>query len=330
MEDLGIFSVMLAIEMLEVTVNTVSKAAMKRGMNNFVFIMKRTLPPLTYWSIGLLFVAGFFSCTIQMLKFFGIAYSSPTLASVMSDLVPAFTFILAVFCRMENFDYKANSTQVKSYGTLVSITGALIITLYKGQPIINNHPNFPENLLSSEQFDWIFGGVLLAAFSCMLSFHHIVLTWLIREYPAELMVVLIRSMIVSVLSVPAVLISEKDPKAWRLGLNMELLAIGCSAVFTGCFRSVIHIWAMKKKGPVYVAMFKPLEIVFAVLMGIAFLGDSLYLGSVIGAAVVVIGFYAVIWGKTEEEKVKENCKVDGFVSDSPEVPLLQNRGMDRQ
>lgn len=35
---------------------------------------------------------------------------------------------------------------------------------------------------------------------------------------------------------------------------------------------------MAKKGPLYVAMFKPLGIVFAVIMGITFLGDSIYLG----------------------------------------------------
>jgi len=35
---------------------------------------------------------------------------------------------------------------------------------------------------------------------------------------------------------------------------------------------------MGKKGPLYVAMFKPIGIVFAAIMGISFLGDSLYLG----------------------------------------------------
>lgn len=39
------------------------------------------------------------SSTVQMLKAFGIGYSSPTMASVMSDLLPAFTFVLAVICR---------------------------------------------------------------------------------------------------------------------------------------------------------------------------------------------------------------------------------------
>ncbi|KAL2639584.1 hypothetical protein GLYMA_06G197900v4 [Glycine max] len=65
---------------------------------------------------------------------------------------------------------------------------------------------------------------------------------------------------------------------------------------------------MSKKGPLYVAMFKPIGLIFAVIMGIGFLGGSIYLGSVLGAAIAVIGFYAIIWGKSQEQ-AKEECEV---------------------
>ena len=45
-----------------------------------------------------------------------------------------------------------------------------------------------------------------------------------------------------------------------------------------------------------------------------------------GAAIVVIGFYAVIWGKTQE-KVEEDCTVYNSESYNDEVPLLQNKKM---
>ncbi|RZC18109.1 WAT1-related protein At3g28050-like isoform X1 [Glycine soja] len=380
MKELGLVSMMLMAELLDVIVNTLSKAAMKKGMNDFVFIMysnafaaclllllalffyrKRTLPPLSCNTLGLFLVVGmlrylftslsynynlsfmkefmvlrvpFFSlclascsCINQSIKFFGIGYSSPTLASALSDLVPAFTFILAVIFRMEKLDWKANSTLAKSIGTVVSIAGALLLSLYKGQAIINNNPPFklfPQKLVSSMQFDWVFGALLLAAHSCFLSINYILLTRIVREYPAELVVVLSRIALTSILSVPAALISVKDLKALRLGFNMELIAIGCSAIFVLSFRGVIHIWIMGKRGPVYVAMFKPLEIVFAVILGVTFLGDSLYIGSVIGAAIIVVGFYAVIWGKSQE-KVEEDCTVCSSESYDNEVPLLQNK-----
>lgn len=42
--------------------------------------------------------------------------------------------------------------------------------------------------------------------------------------------------------------------------------------------NAVHTWVLRIKGPVYVAMFKPLSIVIAVALGVIFLGDTLYLG----------------------------------------------------
>ncbi|KAG5052131.1 hypothetical protein JHK87_004329 [Glycine soja] len=89
------------------------------------------------------------------------------------------------------------------------------------------------------------------------------------------------------------------------------------AIFGVSLRIIVHIWVMSKKGPLYVAMFKSIGIIFVVIMGIAFLGGSIYLGSVLGAAIAVIGFYAVIWGKSQEQ-AKEECEVyDDSESYSP-------------
>jgi len=121
-------------------------------------------------------------------------------------------------------------------------------------------------------------------------------------------------------------------------------------------RSVVYAWACGKKGPVYVAMFSPLEIVIALAMGIVFLGDTIYLGryvhayiyiarnsvrflvtnklldfdslcSVIGAAIIAIGFYAVIWGQAQEETM--SCEKHGTCSIvSSEAALLLYKSKD--
>ncbi|KAG4925063.1 hypothetical protein JHK87_050603 [Glycine soja] len=324
MKDLGVVAILLSVEFFDVIVYTVSKAAMKKDMNDSVFVMYSNafatclLLPITFI---------FYSCSVQMLRFFGIGYCSPTLATAMSDLIPAFTFILAIVFRMEKLDWKTKSTRAKSIGTLVSIVGALIITLYKGQAVIKNHPSnklFPKKHVSSEQFDWVLGAMLLAGHSFVLSLLFIVQTWIIRNYPTELVIVLTRGTLVAMLSIPPSLISVTDLKDLRLGFDVNLIAIAF------------------QKGPLYVAMFKPIGIIFAVIMGIAFLGDSIYLGrhtflsclnhkknwSVLGAAIVVIGFYVVIWGKSQEQ-AKEECEVyDDSESYSPVVPLLKNKRME--
>jgi hypothetical protein len=50
-------------------------------------------------------------------------------------------------------------------------------------------------------------------------------TWVIRDYPAELMFALLRCTFVTILSTIIALIAEKDPNAWKLNFNMELICI---------------------------------------------------------------------------------------------------------
>ncbi|KOM48600.1 hypothetical protein LR48_Vigan07g230400 [Vigna angularis] len=96
MREWGVVALLLSIEFLDVIVYTLSKAAMKKGMNDFVFVMySNALASCLLLPLTLLF----HSCSVQMLRFFGIGFSSPTLATAMSDLIPAFTFILAIFFR---------------------------------------------------------------------------------------------------------------------------------------------------------------------------------------------------------------------------------------
>ncbi|KAG6713324.1 hypothetical protein I3842_05G145700 [Carya illinoinensis] len=292
----GATVVMVIVEFLDVGLNTVSKAAMTRGMSEFVFVTKSSLPPLTWSILGGLFVTSTISCSVQILKALGISYSSPTMASVAYDLIPAFTFILAIISGVK-------SSRARCIGTIALITGALT------RVEVGQH-------FSTMQSNWLLGGFVLASGSFLLALKFNIQTRIIREYPAELIVALIRCIFVAIVSAIISLIAEKDPNAWKLSLNMELIAIGYS----------VTLWACREKGPVYVAMFKPLDIFIAVVMGVTFLRDTLHLGSVIGAAIIVPGFYAVIWGQAHlEKKPVEDHPISSLELSSPRVPLLQNK-----
>ncbi|KAB1211738.1 hypothetical protein CJ030_MR6G023247 [Morella rubra] len=71
-----------------------------------------------------------------------------------------------------------------------------------------------------------------------------------------------------------------------------------------CFITVVHTWGLHLKGPVYISIFRPLSIAIAAAMNVMFLGETLYLGSVVGAILISVGFYGVIWGKAKEEEEK--------------------------
>ncbi|XP_023638072.1 WAT1-related protein At3g28050 [Capsella rubella] len=73
-----------------------------------------------------------------------------------------------------------------------------------------------------------------------------------------------------------------DLGVWKIKPNIALVSIVCSGLFGSCINNTIHTWALRIKGPLFVAMFKPLSIAIAVAMGVIFLRDSLYIGSLIG------------------------------------------------
>lgn len=66
---------------------------------------------------------------------------------------------------MEKVAIKSLSTQAKVLGTIVSISGAFIVTLYIGPPIIialRSSHSLHQTLKSSDQ-SWAIGGLLLTA-----------------------------------------------------------------------------------------------------------------------------------------------------------------------
>ncbi|PNX56835.1 auxin-induced protein 5ng4-like, partial [Trifolium pratense] len=62
----------------------------------------RVVPPLSFSIIWKSVLLGAIGCASQILGYIGINYSSPTLASAIANLVPAFTFMLAVTFRFDN------------------------------------------------------------------------------------------------------------------------------------------------------------------------------------------------------------------------------------
>ncbi|XP_017417155.1 WAT1-related protein At5g40240 isoform X2 [Vigna angularis] len=181
------FIAMVAIECSNVGVNILFKAATQKGLGYYAFIaysylisvlfLLLPLPFVFRWSRGLpqlnlslifrIFLLGVIGVAAQLCGYKGLNYTSPTLASALSNLIPAFTFILAVIFRMEKVALRSSSTQAKILGSSVSILGALIVLLYKGSIILStSSPTLSPTPLSpmgsTSQTNWVLGGSLLA------------------------------------------------------------------------------------------------------------------------------------------------------------------------
>uniref|UniRef100_K7K1J7 WAT1-related protein n=1 Tax=Glycine max TaxID=3847 RepID=K7K1J7_SOYBN len=181
----------------------VIKVAMTDGINKYVmvvyslalstilllpfalFLHRSERPPLTFSALCSFFLLAFFGSSGQIMAYVGIDLSSPTLASAMLNLIPAFTFILALIFRMEEVHWKHSSSQAKFLGTIVSIAGAFVVILYKGPPIFKTHlSNSSNKFLFSQQLNWILGGMFCAGDSIVCSLWYIYQASVAYKYPA--------------------------------------------------------------------------------------------------------------------------------------------------
>jgi len=137
-------------------------------------------------------------------------------------------------------------------------------------------------------------------------------------------VVFLYNLCATIISAPVCLLAEANTSAWRLRPDITLVAIIYSGFAGSCLSAVVHTWGLHLKGPVYISIFKPLSIVIAAAMGVIFLGDALYLGSVVGATILSVGFYAVIWAKAKEEESSEKCFGTLGSSFAVKTPLLKS------
>ncbi|KAL7110277.1 hypothetical protein ACP275_05G014900 [Erythranthe tilingii] len=307
----------------------ISKRAMATGMTNYTFVAysnalaalillplslllhrSSTRPPLTFSLVWGFFSLGVLGCLAQLTGYTGINYTSAAFASAMLNLIPGFTFILAVIFGMEKLACRSSSFLAKAIGTVVSIAGAFVVTLYKGPQILTLHSSSKLNYTNFyiPQSNWIIGGLFLAADCAVASGYIIVQALILAKYPAELIIVFFYCFFAAILSTIVSLVVDRDLSAWALQPNIRLFAVLYSGIFGSAFQVGVTAWCLHKKGPLFVAMFHPLGIVIAASLGIIFLGDILYLGILVGSIIIVIGFYSVMWGKASEVKVVENSE----------------------
>ncbi|CAI0379678.1 unnamed protein product [Linum tenue] len=311
MKVAGPFVAMVMAECAQVGLMIVSKEAMSQGMSSFIFVLySNSLACLVLLPASLIY----HSFLAQAFGYTGINLSSPTLATAILNLVPGFTFILAVTFRLEKLDWKATGSIAKVVGTVVSMAGAFTMTFYKGTHLVHSPPGFTNRLLS-QQSDWVLAGSFLGMDCVVTSAFVIIQALILKKYPAELILVFFYCFFVAILSIIVCLVAERDITAWTLKPSIRWTAV--------LYSVGIGTWCLCRTGPVFVSMFKPIGIVIAAAVGVICFGDTLYLGSLIGAAVIVVGFYLVIWGKAQEVDVDGARTVRGTSeSSSQKAPLL--------
>ncbi|XP_021726967.1 WAT1-related protein At3g28050-like isoform X2 [Chenopodium quinoa] len=222
--------------------------------------------------------------TLNLLSIYvGLHYRSPTLASAISNLSLAFTFIVAIIFRMEILNLRSQSSILKLIGTIVSISGAFILIFYQGLPISNIFPSPTKPSLHSlveldqTQPNWVLGGTFLSMSCVVLSLAYITKTWIARDYLSTVLIILVTFFFETIMVLFVTFIAENDASVWKPTFGIELTSILFGAISIGTL-NIIDTWICKMKGPVFIAMFKPLQMIIAVLWEHFFLEMCYILG----------------------------------------------------
>ncbi|KAL0314305.1 UNVERIFIED_CONTAM: WAT1-related protein [Sesamum angustifolium] len=277
------------------------------------FLEKKIRPKMTKSIFLKIVVLAFLEPVLdQNLYYVGMQYTSATFASAMVNILPAITFIMAVIFRLETINMKRISSIAKVVGTLITVTGAMLMTLYKG-PVVNilwySHAGSHHKAAAAAATDQhlVTGTIMLISCIVGWSAFFILQNKTLKEYPAELSLTSLICLMGFVEGGIVGVIMEHRKSAWAIGFDSRLLAAAYSSVVN------------KSRGPVFVTAFSPLSMIITAVLGAIVLAEQVHLGSLIGAAIIVLGLYSVVWGKSKESASNKLADGEGQGQELPVV-----------
>ncbi|XP_061342761.1 WAT1-related protein At3g30340-like [Gastrolobium bilobum] len=315
------FIVMIAIDFSFAAVNILLKKVLEEGMNHLVFITYRlsiatifiapigyfwernSRPRLTFRILCYLFFSAIVGTSVTQYFFLlGIQYTSATFACAFVNIVPVFTFIMALPFGLETVNIKCKSGRAKILGTLVCIGGALMLTLYKGKPLFNFSHYQSEVKLASIRTTkrWTIGVIALILGTLFWSSWFILQSNISKRYPCQYSSTAIMTFFGAIQSAVICLCTDHNLSIWVLKGKIQIIAILYAGMIGSGLCFVGMSWCVKKRGPVFTAAFSPLVQIMAAMIDIPVLHEQLHLGSVMGSILVMIGLYILLWGKRRE------------------------------
>ncbi|KAL8143150.1 hypothetical protein V2J09_016182 [Rumex salicifolius] len=344
--------VMVVVQAVFAGNNVFYKLAAKDGMNlriliayRFIFAVafisplayfleRKSRPKLTWTILGQTFLCGLLGGSLAQNTYLeSLTLTSVTFASAMANLIPVITFILAVSFRLEKLYIRRMSGRAKVLGTFLGVAGAMLLTFYKGIVIklwpnnihlIHIHPS-EHDVGSSHPHDSnrILGALMSLVSALSYASWLIIQAKMSLRYPSYYSSTALMSLMGAVQAIMFALIVDHNWEHWKLGWNIRLVTVAYSGVIGSGMVVAIQAWCLRLKGPLYVSIFSPLQLILVALTGSLMLDEKLYLGSVMGGILIVSGLYAVLWGKAKEMKMLNKLAPSlNFVEDPKEEENL--------
>ncbi|KAE9620856.1 hypothetical protein Lal_00018941 [Lupinus albus] len=329
---------MISLQFGYAGMNIITKVSLNQGMSHYVLVVYRHAfataviapfafiferkgqPKITFKIFMQIFILALLGPVIdQNFYYAGLKLTSPTFSCAMSNMLPAMTFVMAALCRMEKIDMKKVRCQAKVVGTIVTVGGAMLMTLYKG-PIVemvwakHSHSHDKSNATSKtgpSDKEWFLGCTFLIIATLAWASLFVLQAKAIETYKNhQLSLTSLICFIGTIQAIAVTFVMEHNPSVWRIGWDMNLLAAAYAGIVTSSISYYVQGLVIKTKGPVFATAFSPLMMIIVAIMGSFILAEQIYLGGVIGSVFIVMGLYSVLWGKHKE-------RIESKVDDIP-------------
>ncbi|CAD6271722.1 unnamed protein product [Miscanthus lutarioriparius] len=325
---------MISLQFGYAGMNVLTKVSLNQGMSHYVLVVyrhafatlsiapfalvleRKVRPKMTwpiFWQIFVLAMLG--PVIDQNFYYAGLKFTGPTFACAMSNILPAMTFVLAVIFRMEKLQMKKVRCQAKVLGTVVTVAGAMLMTLYKGplmQLAWTRHASSPAvhgaaaaAAAEISARDWFLGSVFVIVATLAWASLFVLQTHTIKQYSAQLSLTTLVCFIGTLQAIVVTFVMERRTSVWTIGFDMNLLAAAYAGIVTSSIAYYVQGLVIQKTGPVFASAFSPLMMIIVAVMGSFILSEKIYLGGVLGAVLIVAGLYSVLWGKHKETQEKE-------------------------
>nr|XP_034576565.1 WAT1-related protein At5g07050-like isoform X2 [Setaria viridis] len=244
----------------------------------------RKMPNLVQW--GWISLNATFGIILAMgLYYYGLHSTNATYSVIFLNLIPVMTSLIAITLRVENLILTSWCGRMKLLGILTCVGGMMMVRLYKGKLV--HHP-WPTHLLKS-QFH--------AATSPT---HHHNMVRLAKVFPFRYWATTLTCLSGSLQAFVIGILIDSKKSAWTLKWDLQLLTVIYSGVFTTSVAFMLMSWAVKRRGPIYPPMFNSLAMIATVVMDSVLLDTNIFLGSILGTLLVILGLYTFLLGKGKE------------------------------